>query len=575
MLERTGRPIHTRLAVGVGAALTASFATSLHAIASVDGRTVRWIPTPELVLVLGVGLILSAPLWTAARPSVEAPANTLFIAVYVGWLLGYAIWLQGRADGPLLVIFLVGVTWIGETAPISSDRPIGRHLLAPVLSPRKTLEGAAAQVIASIAAVSGSGRARPACSPAGAAGAGALLGVIGRWAISPNPRSSGASNQGRGRAHPGHGGMLDPDRRIALQRSPRSTFTRCTHGATMKQITLLGATGSIGLRTLDLVELSEEFSVRPGGARVERRADRRPVQEVRAACRWRCSAGARDRLASFSRRRGRAPGRPRGARRPVAGTEGDIVVSAQSAARALRPWRRSRPGGPSPRQQGDAGHGGRLMTARRERRGVKLLPSTPSTAAVFQCLAGQAVATCTILLTASGGRSARRRRRGSPPSRSKTRSSIRRGRWGPRSRSTRRLGWNKGLEIIEARWLFDVAPDQVQVVVHPQSIIHSMVEYIDGSVIAQLGGPTWRAHSLRAHVSERRPTAGARSISRASPADVLRARPGQVPVPQAGAGRAESAGRVGRPETRRTSGGSRLPRRRSDSPIAELIEQAL
>jgi 1-deoxy-D-xylulose-5-phosphate reductoisomerase len=46
---------------------------------------------------------------------------------------------------------------------------------------------------------------------------------------------------------------------------------------------------------------------------------------------------------------------------------------------------------------------------------------------------------------------------------------------------------NKGLEVIEARWLFDLQPEQVQVVVHPQSIVHSMVEYIDGSVIAQLG----------------------------------------------------------------------------------------
>ena len=46
---------------------------------------------------------------------------------------------------------------------------------------------------------------------------------------------------------------------------------------------------------------------------------------------------------------------------------------------------------------------------------------------------------------------------------------------------------NKGLEVIEARWLFDVEPERVQVVVHPQSIVHSMVEYVDGSVIAQLG----------------------------------------------------------------------------------------
>jgi 1-deoxy-D-xylulose-5-phosphate reductoisomerase len=46
---------------------------------------------------------------------------------------------------------------------------------------------------------------------------------------------------------------------------------------------------------------------------------------------------------------------------------------------------------------------------------------------------------------------------------------------------------NKGLEVIEARWLFDLAPERVDVVVHPQSIVHSMVEYVDGSVIAQLG----------------------------------------------------------------------------------------
>lgn len=48
---------------------------------------------------------------------------------------------------------------------------------------------------------------------------------------------------------------------------------------------------------------------------------------------------------------------------------------------------------------------------------------------------------------------------------------------------------NKGLEVIEAKWLFDVSVDQIQVVVQPQSIIHSMVEYEDGAVIAQLGTP--------------------------------------------------------------------------------------
>jgi 1-deoxy-D-xylulose-5-phosphate reductoisomerase len=70
---------------------------------------------------------------------------------------------------------------------------------------------------------------------------------------------------------------------------------------------------------------------------------------------------------------------------------------------------------------------------------------------------------------------------------------------------------NKGLEVIEARWLFDVAPDQVQIVVHPQSIVHSMVEYIDGSVIAQLGVPDMGIPILYALTfPERRPTPAAR-----------------------------------------------------------------
>ncbi len=58
---------------------------------------------------------------------------------------------------------------------------------------------------------------------------------------------------------------------------------------------------------------------------------------------------------------------------------------------------------------------------------------------------------------------------------------------------------NKGLEVIEARWLFDATPDRIEVVVHPQSVIHSLVEYVDGSVLAQLGNPDMRtpiAHAL-------------------------------------------------------------------------------
>jgi phosphatidate cytidylyltransferase len=211
MFERTGRPIATWLTVGVGAALTASFATSLYTGLGIDGHAVRWMPTPELALLVGVGLICSAPLWSAGRPLVESTANTLFGAVYVGWLLGYAIWLQGRTDGPQLVLFLVGVTWAGESAAYLVGSSVGRHRLAPILSPGKTVEGAIAQVIVSVAAALALGFwLLPACGLPGAAGAGAVLGAIGQvgdLAESAIKRSIGTKDTGD--LIPGHGGMLD------------------------------------------------------------------------------------------------------------------------------------------------------------------------------------------------------------------------------------------------------------------------------------------------------------------------------------------------------------------------------
>jgi phosphatidate cytidylyltransferase len=211
MFERTGRPIATWLTVGVGAALTASFATSLYAGLGIDGHAARWMPTPELALLVGVGLICSAPLWSSGRPLVESTANTLFGAIYIGWLLGYAIWLQGRADGPQLVLFLVGVTWAGESAAYLVGSSVGRHRLAPVLSPGKTVEGAIAQLIVSIAAALALGFwLLPACGLLGAAGAGVVLGVVGQvgdLAESAIKRSIGTKDTGD--LIPGHGGMLD------------------------------------------------------------------------------------------------------------------------------------------------------------------------------------------------------------------------------------------------------------------------------------------------------------------------------------------------------------------------------
>ncbi len=71
---------------------------------------------------------------------------------------------------------------------------------------------------------------------------------------------------------------------------------------------------------------------------------------------------------------------------------------------------------------------------------------------------------------------------------------------------------NKGLEVIEAHWLFDAAPEKIQVVVHPQSVIHSMVEYVDGSVLAQLGNPDMRTPIAHALSYPERMESGARSL---------------------------------------------------------------
>jgi 1-deoxy-D-xylulose-5-phosphate reductoisomerase len=155
---------------------------------------------------------------------------------------------------------------------------------------------------------------------------------------------------------------------------------------------------------------------------------------------------------------------------------------------------------------------GNLMTAAAREHRVPLLPVDSEHSAVFQCLVGHNRADVhRILLTASGG-----------PFRELPREefadvtvedALQHPTWkmGAKITIDSATLMNKGLEIIEARWLFDLAPHQVQVVVHPQSIVHSMVEYIDGSVIAQLGVPDMGVPILYALTyPERRPTPAAR-----------------------------------------------------------------
>jgi len=201
MLQRAGRPIYRRLGVVAGTAVTAAFAA---------GRMTDPFGLPALAVVLTVGAILAAPIWWGMATS-EATATTLLAVMYIGWLLGYGIMLHSSPRGDDLLLFLVGITWVGETAAYLVGSTIGRHKLAPVVSPRKTVEGAAAQVIASIlTALLLRAWLLPSCGVLLAVAAGALLGVtgqVGDLAESAIKRSVGTKESGG--LIPGHGGVLD------------------------------------------------------------------------------------------------------------------------------------------------------------------------------------------------------------------------------------------------------------------------------------------------------------------------------------------------------------------------------
>ncbi|WP_027363811.1 1-deoxy-D-xylulose-5-phosphate reductoisomerase [Desulfotruncus alcoholivorax] len=133
---------------------------------------------------------------------------------------------------------------------------------------------------------------------------------------------------------------------------------------------------------------------------------------------------------------------------------------------------------------------GRLVTKLAREHGVKILPVDSEHSAVWQCLNGEdPSALARILLTASGGpfrNTDAALMAGITPA-----MALNHPNWqmGPKITVDSATLMNKGLEVIEARWLFDVPYDNINVVIHPQSIIHSMVEFIDGSVMAQMGVP--------------------------------------------------------------------------------------
>ncbi len=133
---------------------------------------------------------------------------------------------------------------------------------------------------------------------------------------------------------------------------------------------------------------------------------------------------------------------------------------------------------------------GALVTRAARERGVRLLPVDSEHNAIFQALRGHnASEVRRIILTASGGPFLRH---SAAELAHVTRAdALKHPTWkmGPKITIDSSTLMNKGLEVIEAHWLFDVEPDRIDVVIHPQSIVHSMVEYVDGSVLSQMAVP--------------------------------------------------------------------------------------
>ena len=285
----------------------------------------------------------------------------------------------------------------------------------------------------------------------------------------------------------------------------------------MKRVTVLGATGSIGLRTLDLVAaFPEEFTVAglaARGSNVDRIADlcRKYSPEAVALL----ESEAVDRLAAVLP----AP-RPELLRGPeglvtlAREVDADIVLSALVGAAGLLPTMAAIQAGRAIAlaNKETLVMAGSLMTAAARERRVPLLPVDSEHSAIFQCLAGHNRSDVhRILLTASGGPF-----RETPQATLETvtvEDALKHPTWkmGAKITIDSATLMNKGLEVIEARWLFDLAPEQVQIVVHPQSIVHSIVEYVDGSMIAQLGVADMGVPILYALTyPERRPLPSAR-----------------------------------------------------------------
>ena len=258
-------------------------------------------------------------------------------------------------------------------------------------------------------------------------------------------------------------------------------------------LSLLGATGSIGRQTLDVAEhLGLGVCALAAGKRVRELEEAARRFRPRLAVLYDEAAAAelRIRLADTETKVLSGMG---GLLEAASMEEADTVLAAMSGAVGLFPALRALEAGKklALANKETLVCAGNLVTALAKEKGLPLLPVDSEHSAIFQCLQGGGEVR-RILLTASGGPF--RTLSGEALKTVTKEDALKHPNWamGPKITVDSATLMNKGLEFIEAMWLFDLPPEKITVLVHPQSVVHSAVEFVDGAVIAQLGTPDMR-----------------------------------------------------------------------------------
>ena len=265
---------------------------------------------------------------------------------------------------------------------------------------------------------------------------------------------------------------------------------------TCKNIAILGSTGSIGTQTLDVVrEHPELFHVSVLAANSNDELLEKQLEEFQPELAVLSDEAAYQRLKSRYQGRTELAGGRQAFIDAAAYDNVQTVVTSMMGFAGLEPTMKALEAKKdiALANKETLVVAGELVTRKVREQGVKLLPVDSEHCAFFQCLQGEQSSKIEkLLLTCSGG-----------PFRGKKREQIGKATveqvlahptWNMGRKITVDSASlvNKGLEVIEAKWLYDVDYDQIQVVVHPQSIIHSMVQFVDGAVMAQLGSTDMR-----------------------------------------------------------------------------------